>query len=199
VSSNLIWNERHAELDLVSEDAYTCYAPDPTIASVEVLVTLCSLCICFLNCDYVWHIVNFAIFFMKWLRYQRVISLQTQVGSASQRNEWANTDPRTYWRWDKYRMIHGKICITPPINPRLQYQPKARRPEGWYWSRVDRGVIQILPCIVVLLCIWKCSDHKSPIMAVNYDINVIYSVTLDWKEYCDVIHKRHCDVIQYLR
>jgi hypothetical protein len=37
---------------------------------------------------------------MKWLRYQRVISLETQVGITSQRNKWANTDPRTYWRWD---------------------------------------------------------------------------------------------------
>jgi hypothetical protein len=30
---------------------------------------------------------------MKWLRYQRVISLETQVGITSQRNKWANTDP----------------------------------------------------------------------------------------------------------
>jgi hypothetical protein len=30
---------------------------------------------------------------MKWLRYQRVISLEPQVGITSQRNKWANTDP----------------------------------------------------------------------------------------------------------
>jgi hypothetical protein len=37
---------------------------------------------------------------MKWLIYQRVISLETQVGITSQRNKWANTDPRIYRRWD---------------------------------------------------------------------------------------------------
>jgi hypothetical protein len=37
---------------------------------------------------------------MEWLRYQRVISLETQVGVTSQINKWANTDPRTYQRWD---------------------------------------------------------------------------------------------------
>jgi hypothetical protein len=30
---------------------------------------------------------------MKWLRYQRVINLEKQVGITSQRNKWANTDP----------------------------------------------------------------------------------------------------------
>jgi hypothetical protein len=35
------------------------------------------------------------IFFsMKWLRYQRVISLKIQVRNTNQRNKWANTDPR---------------------------------------------------------------------------------------------------------
>jgi hypothetical protein len=37
---------------------------------------------------------------MKWLRYQRVISLKIQVGNTNQRNKWANTDPRRYRRWD---------------------------------------------------------------------------------------------------
>jgi hypothetical protein len=37
---------------------------------------------------------------MKWLRYQTVISLQTQVGVTSQRNKWANMEPRTCQRWD---------------------------------------------------------------------------------------------------
>jgi hypothetical protein len=35
---------------------------------------------------------------MKWLRYQRVMSLETHVGITSQRNKWANTDSR---RWDR--------------------------------------------------------------------------------------------------
>jgi hypothetical protein len=38
---------------------------------------------------------------MKWLRYQRVISLEKQVRITSQRNKWANMDPRIYWRWDQ--------------------------------------------------------------------------------------------------
>jgi hypothetical protein len=33
---------------------------------------------------------------MTWLRYQRVISLETQVGITSRRNKWVNTDPRIY-------------------------------------------------------------------------------------------------------
>jgi hypothetical protein len=41
---------------------------------------------------------------MKWPRYQRVISLETQVGITSQRNKWANTGPRKYWRRDKVSM-----------------------------------------------------------------------------------------------
>jgi hypothetical protein len=36
---------------------------------------------------------------MKWLRYQKVISLKIQVGNANQRSKWANTDPRIYQRW----------------------------------------------------------------------------------------------------
>ena len=38
---------------------------------------------------------------MKWLRYQRVISLKIRVGITNQRNNWANTDPRIYQRWDQ--------------------------------------------------------------------------------------------------
>jgi hypothetical protein len=38
---------------------------------------------------------------MKWLRYQRVISLKIQVGNTNLRNKWANTDPRIYRRWDQ--------------------------------------------------------------------------------------------------
>jgi predicted phosphodiesterase len=41
---------------------------------------------------------------MKWLRYQRVVSLETQVGITSQRNKWANTDPRIYRKWDQVPM-----------------------------------------------------------------------------------------------
>jgi hypothetical protein len=31
--------------------------------------------------------------YIKWLRYQRVISLKIQVGNINQRNKWANMDP----------------------------------------------------------------------------------------------------------
>jgi hypothetical protein len=45
--------------------------------------------------------VNTVKVLMKWLRYQRVISLETQVGVTSQINKWANTDPQTGQRWDQ--------------------------------------------------------------------------------------------------
>jgi hypothetical protein len=38
---------------------------------------------------------------MKRLRYQKVISLETQVGVTSYMCKWANTDPRTCRRWDQ--------------------------------------------------------------------------------------------------
>jgi hypothetical protein len=38
---------------------------------------------------------------IKWLRYQRVISLKIQIGDTNQRNKWANTDPWIYRRWDQ--------------------------------------------------------------------------------------------------
>jgi hypothetical protein len=39
--------------------------------------------------------------YVKWPRYQIVISLETHVGITSQIDKWANTDPRTYRRWDQ--------------------------------------------------------------------------------------------------
>jgi hypothetical protein len=36
--------------------------------------------------------------YIKWLRYQRVVSLKIQVGNTNQRNELVNTDPRIYRR-----------------------------------------------------------------------------------------------------
>jgi hypothetical protein len=38
---------------------------------------------------------------MKWPRYRRVISLEIQLEITSQINNWANTDPRIYRRWDQ--------------------------------------------------------------------------------------------------
>jgi hypothetical protein len=55
----------------------------------------------------------------KWQRYHRVISLQTQVGITSQKNKWANTDPRIYRRWDqvprrsKHPLSTGHACHEP--------------------------------------------------------------------------------------
>jgi hypothetical protein len=37
----------------------------------------------------------------KWLRYQRVIGLESQVEITSQRNKWGNTEPLIYQRWDQ--------------------------------------------------------------------------------------------------
>jgi hypothetical protein len=61
--------------------------------------------------------------FMKWLRYQRVISLETQVGITSQRNKWANTDPRIYRRWDQVprRSEH------PLLTGRTRHEPHFKR------------------------------------------------------------------------
>ena len=38
---------------------------------------------------------------MKWLKYQRVISLETHIEISSQRNQSANTDAQTYRRLDQ--------------------------------------------------------------------------------------------------
>jgi hypothetical protein len=38
---------------------------------------------------------------MKWRRYQRVVSIEIQVGIASQINKWASMDPQNYQRWDQ--------------------------------------------------------------------------------------------------
>jgi hypothetical protein len=46
--------------------------------------------------------LSFLVFFcMKWLRYQRVISLKIQVGNTNQKKKWANTDLQIYRRWDQ--------------------------------------------------------------------------------------------------
>jgi hypothetical protein len=47
-------------------------------------------------------------FLDEWLRYQQVISLETQVGITSQRNKWANTDPQTYRRWDQDHQVRKR-------------------------------------------------------------------------------------------
>jgi hypothetical protein len=51
------------------------------------------------NCNALSHYIQYM--YMKWLRYQKVISLKIQVGNTNQRNKWANTDPRIYRRWDQ--------------------------------------------------------------------------------------------------
>jgi hypothetical protein len=51
--------------------------------------------------------------YMKWLRYQRGISLETQLGIISQRNKWANIDPRAYWRWDQVPRRSNNQFIIP--------------------------------------------------------------------------------------
>jgi hypothetical protein len=41
------------------------------------------------------------VYMIEWLRYQKLISLETQAGITSHINKWANTDTRTYHRWDQ--------------------------------------------------------------------------------------------------
>jgi hypothetical protein len=38
---------------------------------------------------------------VKWIRYQRVISIKIQVGNTNQTNKWANRDPQIYRRSDQ--------------------------------------------------------------------------------------------------
>jgi hypothetical protein len=50
---------------------------------------------------------------MKWLRYQRVISLKIQVGITNQRNKWANTDIRISpvdWSHPPCTQFHDHKC-----------------------------------------------------------------------------------------
>jgi hypothetical protein len=60
---------------------------------------------------------------MKWLRYQIVISLETQEGITSQRNKCSNTDPRIYRRWgqvprrSKHPMSSGHTRREPIYTP----------------------------------------------------------------------------------
>jgi hypothetical protein len=54
-----------------------------------------------ITCNIALYASQNSIIHMKWLRYQRVISLKIQVGNRNQRNKWANTDPRIYRRWDQ--------------------------------------------------------------------------------------------------
>jgi hypothetical protein len=62
---------------------------------------------------------------MKWLIYQRVISLESQVGVTSQINKWANTDPRTCQRWDqvprssKHSLLTGRTRLEPIPNAKI--------------------------------------------------------------------------------
>ena len=65
---------------------------------------------------------------MKWLRYQRVISLETQVGVTSQINELVNTNPRTCQRWDqvprrsKHPLLIGRTRREPISNAKISSQ-----------------------------------------------------------------------------
>jgi hypothetical protein len=62
--------------------------------------------------------------FKKWLRYQRVISLETQVGITSQRIKWANTDPRIYWRWDQVPRKNKHLLLTGPTRRESHFKRK---------------------------------------------------------------------------
>jgi hypothetical protein len=65
-------------------------------AKCDVTVEICTVILNYAIC---FHIIFFVC--MKWIRYQRVISLKIQVGNTNQRNKWANTDPRIYQRWNQ--------------------------------------------------------------------------------------------------
>jgi hypothetical protein len=81
--------------------------------SLKYYITISQLI--FLHTDMTGFLVTFYnAMLKKWLRYQRVISLETRVGITNQRNKWANTDPRIYRRWDQVKIstpsqVNGKI------------------------------------------------------------------------------------------
>jgi hypothetical protein len=56
---------------------------------------------------------------MKWLRFQRVISLETQVGTTRQRNKWANTDIRVYRKWDQVPRRSKHPLRSPDLSERM--------------------------------------------------------------------------------
>ena len=54
--------------------------------------------------------------------------------------DFENSNPiPNFFYFTIYRIIHGKICITPRIIPRLQYLSKDRESQGWYRPRVFIG------------------------------------------------------------
>jgi hypothetical protein len=62
----------------------------------------------------------------KWLRYQRVTSLKTQLGVTSQINKWANTDPGP--AGGGIRCLWGVSIPCQPITPTVS-------PVPWSWMR----------------------------------------------------------------
>jgi hypothetical protein len=66
-------------------------------------------------------VFDYLLFYVKWLRYQRVISLEMQGGITSQRNKWANTDPLTYRRWDQ-ESRRSKHPLTTGRTRRVPYE-----------------------------------------------------------------------------
>jgi hypothetical protein len=97
---------------------------------------------------------------MKWLRYQRVISLKTQVGITNQRNKWANTYPWIYRRWDavprrsKHPLLIDHTCTR-------------REPSSLMSYRLSKSVCQVRSnywyekCqTIYMYCSRKVCNHK---------------------------------------
>jgi hypothetical protein len=91
------------------------------------------------------HIDTYNYFYMKWLSYQRVISLKMQVGNANQRNKWANTDPRIYRRWDQV--------------PRRSKHPMlidhTRREPSSMIMNAELSAVKVRVSSTVYLLVWK--------------------------------------------
>jgi hypothetical protein len=74
----------HGECERSTGDAYSSYAPDPT--SDIFIHSL--ICISYKTYDVIFVILyKQKLVYIKWLIYQRVISLETQVGITNQRNK----------------------------------------------------------------------------------------------------------------
>jgi hypothetical protein len=105
---------------------------------------------------------------MKWLRYQRVISLKIQVGNTNQRNKWSNTDPG--YTGGGIRCL-GTISIpcwsiTPAVSPVpwswLRSYPLSKlvclvRSNYWY-EKFQTTYVSMKVCTYKLD---HCNDHRT--------------------------------------
>jgi hypothetical protein len=98
---------------------------------------------------------------MKWLRYQRMISLKKPVRNINQRNKWANTDPRI--SGGGIRCLGGVSIPCWSITPAVS-------PVPWSWMRsypLSKSVCQVWSNY------WyeKCQTTYDSMKVCNYELD----------------------------